>query len=346
MTKISVSQIIGAQGLRYVQHQVAHSADWIVRGQEEDFGIDSEIELAEGEVKGQILKLQIKTSQSIKLINEQIKYRIPTSLVHYADNCRIPVVLVIVSIQPETAWYIWLQKWIVELRQSGRSIEDLGKSVTLCIPNCQTLDIGLKNDLKNIARWKTETQLILSLADTIRTAVVVRSQEVMVALSKLIETVDITYQEYPVEIIVDEVLNLGLQIWATPEGNKVSDMLYRFCRNHGNLFTAKQIYRLVVRDSTVSRTGINALGILYDEFAPHIEKLKLPKVFKDLEDPRALYYCKLRERYPGETLTGIVLSGKEMSIDNLAFYRDDNFLDKWANRGDSVFLDYVYIQSD
>jgi len=329
-----------------VQHQVARTADWIVRGQEEDFGIDSEIELAEGEVKGQILKLQIKTSQNIPITNKRIKYRVHTSLLHYANSCRIPLILVIASIQPETAWFLWLQKWIVGLRQSGRSMEDLGKSVTVYIPNDQTLDNGLSHDLKNIARWATETQLVLSLADILRTAVAIRSQEVIVAISKLIYTVDSAYQDYPVEILVDEVLNLGLQIWATLEGNEVSKMLYWFCRNHGDRFTAKQIRRLVVRDDTVSRTGINALGILYDEFAQHTSGLKLPKVFKDLEDPRVSYYCRLREKYLGKTLIQIVQSGKGMSIDSLAFHRDNDFMDKWANRGDSAVLDYTYNQED
>jgi len=33
-----------------------------------------------------------------------------------------------------------------------------------------------------------------------------------------------------------------------------------------------------------------------------------------------------------------------MSIDNLAFHCDNEFMDKWANRGDSAFLDYTYIK--
>ena len=67
-----------------------------------------------------------------------------------------------------------------------------------------------------------KSQIVLSLADTLQAAAAIRSQEVMVALSKLIETVKSAYQHYPVKILVDEVLNLGLQIWEMPEGNEVS----------------------------------------------------------------------------------------------------------------------------
>ncbi len=335
------SQKIGAEGHRFVQFVISSNDGWIVRGLEEDFGIDLEAELTEEGVNGYILKLQVKSSKNIKVTENIVSTNIPTSLVRYANTCRIPVILIIVSVTEKKAWYLWLQKWIVDLRKSGGSIEDLGKSVTVYVPSNRTLETGLEDDLKKIARWATDTQLVLSLADTLRTAAAIRSQGIMDAIAKLLITAEESYEDYPIEIIVDEVLNLGPQIWATEEGYEVTQILFAFCRNHGDRITAKQIHRLIVRGEAVSRTGINALGILYDEYPKHIAKLNLPALFKGHEDPRAGYYCRLREKYLGNTMLDIVGQGKDVTIDGVTF-DTESFIDKWPNRGDSAFLDYIY----
>lgn len=346
MPRRTISQSVGSQGYRFVQYLIESNGDWIVRGQEEDFGIDLEVELAEGDVKGQILKLQIKSSAHIQPVDNLITFKIATSFLRYVSTWRIPVLLIVVSIQTQTAWYLWLQKWIDELHQSGGTIEEFGASVTIKIPSYQNLADGLKDDLKNIARWTTKTQLTLSLADALRTATAVRSKEVMAVLSQLLESIDSAYRDYPIEIIIDEVLNLGQRIWATTEGNEVSQMLFRLCKEHGDRFNAKQILRLVIRGDSVSRTGINAVGILYDHFPKHTASLNLPEAFSKHEDPRALYYCKLREVYLGNKLHEIVCSGKDLAIDKFTLDIDDRFLDKWANRGDSIVLDYFHIEKD
>jgi hypothetical protein len=335
------SQKIGAQGQRFVQLLIETNGDWIVRGQEEDFGIDLEAELTEEGVKGHIIKLQVKSSECIKVAGNVIPHNIPTSIIRYANTCRIPVILIIVSVNENKAWYLWLQKWIVELRQSGKYIEDLSKSVTVHIPSSQTLEVGLKDDLKQVARCATDTQLVLNIADTLRTAAAVRSQTIMATLSQLLTDIEKSYKDYPVEIVVDEVLNLGPRIWATREGNEVSQILFELCRNHGDRFNSKQILRLILRGVAVSRTGIIALGILYDKYPDHTSKLNLPELFKDHDDQRARYYCRLREKYLGKTLLEVVNEGKDVRIDNFTFSTED-YLDKWPNRGESAFIDYVY----
>jgi sRNA-binding carbon storage regulator CsrA len=335
------SQRIGAQGQRLIQLSIETNGDWIVRGQEEDYGVDLEAELTVGGVNGQIVKLQVKSSEHITVLRNRVSYRISTSLIRYANTCRIPVILIIVSIDERKAWYLWLQKWIVELRQSGKSVEGLGKSVTVHIPSDQTLDVGLKGELKRIACWATDTQLVLSLADTLRTAASVHSQEMMEALSQLLTSVDKAYAEYPVEIIVDQVLTLGAQIWATEEGDKVSQILFTYCRNHGGRLNAQQIRRLIVRGEAVSRTGVNTLGILYDKYPSHIASLNLSVLFEANDDPRVRYYCKLREKYLGKTLLDIVAKGKDVTVDRITFDKK-YFKEKWPNRGDSAFLDCVF----
>lgn len=343
MSKRTVSQQEGSLGQRFIQYIFENQGEWIIRGQEEDYGIDLEAELAPEDVEGYIIKLQVKTSQSVRIVKKSVAVRITRSMLKYASSCRIPIVLIAIDLGQRQAWYLWLQEWLVNLHRSGKSLASIGKTVTVHIPIDHTLQSGLDNRLKRIARWETDIQLVLSLTDTLRTAVSVGSESVMTSLTGILEQVDRTFQDFPVETLIDEVIRLGPRIWGTLEGYQISKPLYTFCREFGNRFSTDHIRRLVIRGNTYSRTGINALGLLYDNFPEHIASLNLIKKLGKEADPRVIYYCRLRERYLGKKSIELLASSTDFTIGDLTL--DPKILswlhDRWANRGDSAFLDYV-----
>lgn len=90
--------------------------------------------------------------------------------VEYAESCRYPVIFVRIDLSAKQAWYLWLQKWILEERTKGNKLLADQGSFTTWIDESQTLAGGLDAELKAIARWEGETQLALSLRDATRAA--------------------------------------------------------------------------------------------------------------------------------------------------------------------------------
>ncbi|MCK1719887.1 hypothetical protein [Bradyrhizobium sp. 141] len=94
---------------------------------------------------------------------------------------------------------------------------------------------------------------------------------------------------FPIDLVLDEVLSLGNRIWATLEGNALAELLYMLARSYGGQFSLEQIGKLVLRGDGYSRTGINALGIMYDEFPERMKALKLGEMFERHDDWRVSY---------------------------------------------------------
>ena len=343
MANRSSAQGIGSRGQHVFAGIFGNSKAWILRRQsEEDFGIDFEAELAEPNVNGQLLKIQVKSSLKLSLVKGSIAYRVDRQLLEYADACRIPVILVVVDLGKQTAWYLWLQEWIFAQNAAGKRIATLPKTVSVRIPQENRLTDGLNEAFKSIATWKTKIQIARSLGDAFRSAVSLESEETCKGILAVLKGLTGQYDDFPVESVVSEVLQTGERIWATEEGNRLSRILFTLCREYGNRFEAEHIRRLVIRGESYSRTGINALGLLYDNFPKHLKALNLPKLFRH-ETAQVGYYCKLRERYLGKQSTELLGPRTDFAIDGLDVDKTmrDELLLKWANRGDSAILDYL-----
>src|SRR5262249_7728519 len=160
-------------------HMINLSGSWIARTQDEDFGIDLEAELSSPRVSGQLLKIQVKASNSVEITNNRVPCQIPRKLAAYADSCRLPVILVRGDLERQEAWYLWLQQWLLENRRSGLGLNDLPETVSHHIDINSTLKNGLTGELRNIAQWQTDTQLVLTVNDAIRTAASVYDFDVL-----------------------------------------------------------------------------------------------------------------------------------------------------------------------
>jgi len=343
-------QKIGSAGHSIAQTEIALSNSWIARNLTEDYGIDIELEYTAPKkvnndtiVTGKFIKAQVrshrKTPEKSQEKAEIVEY-IDYGFLRYAYECRIPIILIVVCIETKECWYVWLQSYILEHQLTEQLYEKATeKELGIKILASSTLKKGLNADLIDIAKFENPYQFYLAIKELAKLSSRFFEDELSQMLNKYLKLLDTD-----VEKVINTVLDLGTSIWATREGNKVSGMLYDYIRRNGTLFRSTHLRKLIVRDDSYSRTGINALGILYEHYPDHALSLHLPIVFKDQVDPRPYYFCCLRERYINKKAPEW-FSGNETNFDvgDLTIpekVRRDLYL-KWANRGDSAILDYV-----
>jgi hypothetical protein len=310
---------------------------------ERDYGIDFEIEFCElGSVTGQFVKIQVKAIDKLEIGNNTIITRLKRSFMKYCFECKIPIILVLVDIKEESAYYIWIQEYI---KMKHIDIDSGNKTIAVDVPSTNNLEDSLNNKMIDIAKRRNLTQLQLDLNTCLETAFLLGNEDIYEKLTEITFDLSKTYA-LEIEEILNDVLILGIKIRGTSEGNKKSELLFNICHKYGNRFTTQQIEKLVMRGSSTSRIGLIALGILYDDYPEEMKKLNLPVYFSKFEDIGIVYYCKLREKYLGKTSIQIWSSPTiNYRIDNLDIpdkYRDVLF-SKWPNRGDSIILDYLQI---
>jgi hypothetical protein len=343
MTLRSIGQETGDLGEKLFAYRVAEDRGWICRKLGDDFGIDFELELAEPEVTGHLLRVQVKSSAAVKIEGGCISLQVAVSLLRYAESCRYPVILAVVDTTTRNAWYLWVQEWLMRKEVPIRTLNQA--TLHLEIPDGNRLELGLRDTLRPIARWQTGLQVTLSLKDCARVASFSGNVKVLSAVARLMSESAGMLDTGVLQVIIRQVISLAEASWRSHEGWELSQALFTFCREAGNLFDVTDIANLVVRESTYSRTGITALGLLYDNFLEHLQPFCLPKYFEQSGDWRIAYYCALREKYPGKK-SEEVLFGKttEFAIGSLtvSLTDRDEWLHKWANRGDSFILERVH----
>lgn len=333
----SSQQRIGAYGESLAALLVQKSGCWLPRNQGEDYGVDLEIELTEPSVAGEILKVQVKSAENVGRRSGEIEGILPRSMVHLGENLRVPLLLVVVETSTDRAWYLWVQQWWLHARQSGARFDQLPESSTVWIPESKELTAGLQGELKNVARGQTREQLVLSLSDTVRAAMHHKASTLLAPLVDLLVGVGPLPDSFPITEVIEGVVRMGGKIWDTHEGHIESRTLFTICRSFGDRFTVDEIDQLVWREDGYSRTGINALDLLYTYFPMHVGSLGLPARFASRADRRPAFYCALREAQP----TASAAAGFQAYGLQIGYVDEWQLLDKVANRGRSAILDYV-----
>lgn len=343
MATRTAAQVLGSQGQSLVAHIINSNEHWVVRTQDEDFGVDLEAELTSPQVVGHLMKIQVKASRSLLVNSSGVVCKVPKGLLSYADSCRLPVVLVRVSLAEQKAWYLWLQDWLFEQRRRGRDFASLPSVCTLYIPIEKTLEAGLQGELCDVAQWRTKTQLALTVNDAISTSAVVGNYAVLNHLVALLDELGVTNEHFPVGQVVERAVSLGSQLWATQTGNQAASTLFAICHHYAERFSADQVVRMITRGESISRIGLNALGILYDSAYEHIKGMELQVLFLAHPDKRVAFYCHLRELHPTVPGFNCLLLSVGVHFAGLTITPElhDDLLGKWPNRGDSVILDYL-----
>lgn len=334
MASRTLQQKHGAFALRWLMTLIAEHANWLVRTLEEDYGLDIEMELDDGGIRGEIIKVQIKSRATVKRKDGCIKFTVDRKYVEYAQSCRYPVLLVLVDTQQREAWYLWLQDWYLKLRHANYCLEPPQSSWTEWVCDKQTVRKGLDGELRAIASWKGETQFILSLIDALRSATAMHNKMAIEALVTLISRSAPSIGDVSLDALIDEAVILGDRMRGTHEGNVIADQLFILVRKYGGRISRSTVHDLVMRGDSYSRTGLTALAVLYDEFFDHLKSLDLSGYFLSVER-RVAFYCALRELHPDQK--SLTEDATDFTFAGLRGTAPD--FDKYANRGPSAILD-------
>ena len=275
MPRRTPSQRTGSLGHRIAASAFERLGNWIVRNQEEDFGIDMELELSDPDPSGHFLKCQVKSLGRGARRNIQLK----NDFLRYVYECRLPIILAQVDVVSENVWVCWLQGCI-EMKRLQQSIYGSKHYTEINSEWLILLDNSASEQLKLVARGIHPISRGTQVRDLIRFALESHDHDLVDAANNLLFKYRNEISHFPLELLVDEILAIGNRIWGTIEGNALSKLLYILSRSYGDNFTKEQIRKLALRDESYSRTGINALGIMYDEFPEHMRKLQLGTILK------------------------------------------------------------------
>lgn len=133
----------GRNGLNILTKIVENELGWIVRlnHQEDDFGIDAFFDIIiDGFVTGKSIAIQLKSGGSYlkELDNDHWNFKGEMKHLNYYLNHDIPVLIILVDIEHEVAFWEICQKEYIELH---------GKSWTMPIPKNQQICSAQKEDL-------------------------------------------------------------------------------------------------------------------------------------------------------------------------------------------------------
>jgi|SRR5581483_1254924 len=342
MADRSNAQKIGAQGHRWVMALIEKHPDWLARDLGEDFGIDAEAELTSGGLKGEILKLQFKSSEQVSTKDGRVQFEIERKYIEYAKSCRYPVIFIRIDLSAEQAWYMWLQDWILQERAAGNYLTTQD-SFTVWVNDSSTFLSGLDSYLKRVAKWQGETQLVLSLLDALRAAAATYRPDFVDHLVDLLSEAAPMLADTSLDVMLREAILLGDRLKGTDDGLAIARYLFSLVRRFGERMTIETIDAMVRREESYSRTGLTGLAILYDEYFGHASSLRLTEHFLKHGLPHVAYYCALREANPGKRDIEFLNGPGEFTFAGLRFAAEeqDRFWDRFANRGPSAILDYL-----
>lgn len=340
MTNRTIAQKTGSQGHKWLMAQVEDHPHWLARDLGEDFGVDAEFELSQPGPAGDILKVQIKSSEQVARRDGAVKFFIARKYLEYADACRYPLILVRVDVTSKEAWYLWLQDWLLTQRVAGSPLMATQASWTEWVPASQTIQAGLDGELKRIARWEGRAQLALSLRDAMHAAAAIGDRQMQFLLADALASCAGGLGQAGFNAVIDEAIKLGDRMRGTEEGNRIADQLFAMASRGGAHVDATTIDRLVLRGETYSRAGLASLAIFYDEYFAHTCSLALPARYMNVE-PRVAYYCAFREAHPNHKSVDVTVDPTGFTFAGLKYVQPDMYWDKYANRGPSALLDYL-----
>ncbi len=343
---------IGGDAGEGIVHQIVDShPSWLCRRQDHDFGIDLEAELAlsDGEnqiLKGKLLKLQIKASESREASGGFVSVRLDRDYLEYAAQFRLPVLLIAVDLQSRSAWWVWLQDWLLENETSLAQAPEQ-KSFAISILIERTLTSGLDHQWKDIALGKDGTSVILAVRELALAATETGNTALLDRALELLDLVDSARRSWAIEKTVDALIGLGPQPWMWETMNFVPQ-LHAVVDRFGKTMTRDQLLRLVARSDTYSRAGFQALVRLYDRWPEYARSLGLRAAFSEAGVEDLAWYCAAREHYPELDGMGLwnAFGRKELPVTRFGevnLLQDDELSarlwSKWPTRGDSVLLD-------
>lgn len=308
----NTSQRIGKIGERAIEMLIDDHSRWVARRQDADFGINLEAELAEpgpdGQVlRGQLLKVQVKAGAKPTDIGSHVTLTVDRAWIDYACEFRLPVILVAAASDGRQAWWVWVQEWA--LLDERRLAAATGATITLRLPAERTLATGLDHDLAEIATGRQSAAMVLALRRVLAVANGWENATIAQGIVELLGRTDYPSRDWAIRMIVDQLSAAGSNLFYW-QAQQCLPILLALVKTAGDALTRDDVLHLVQRGEVYSRVGINALSMLYDEWAEHAASRGLPEAFGRAGLDPAAWYAALRERFPGQRNFGMFLAGQ------------------------------------
>jgi hypothetical protein len=344
---------MGDAGERLAIEIIDGHSHWLERLQSHDFGIDLEAELGTSDASGQVLagkllKIQVKARGKMPIKAGGLMIRLSCDYLEYIGQFRLPVILVVVELESRRAWYLWLQRWILDNEEKFVASSHT-MTVALWVPETASLGSGLDGQLKRIARGEDEASMVLALRELLLAALAIGKETVLESLFSLLQT--LSPSPWAIEKTINALVGFKPNPWFY-ETSQMLPHLHSMIKAVGNLLTSDQVFRVVARGPSFSRTGVNALALLFNYHPQHALALKLAERFRQADLDDVAWYCDLRARYPkmdSIAFWGALGSDKlgELKFGDLELIRTEQAQEyirgKWPNRGHSVFLDCLSV---
>ena len=344
MPKRTKSQKIGESGQKLIEYLVSLSPNWIPHNITPDYGIDLELQYSpiNEEIRPWFIKAQIRSHDIIETKSDYLTEPLTKDFLRYAYECRIPIFLILVSGNEQKAWYLWLQKWLLE-SDNIPAIYNENKSKTLAVkvPKDNDLVKGLKDEIISIASLDNKIQFYMAVKELAHHPSVLNDDDLSDFLFNYLDKLTETHfkKDY-INSLISRLFDLNIYARGTSQGNKVSHLIYDYVKKYGTTLNFNHIEKLVVRGDSLSMKGLAALGLLYDNYPEYVLTLKLTEKFKN--HTYLHYYTTIRERYIDKKSPFWMSKDHDLTVNNLTLdLSSDDFLNKWANRGDAVFIFYL-----
>lgn len=346
MPKRSISQRIGDQAEHIAQGAFLDAPNWICRTQSHDFGIDLEAELIDildgtEELSGALVKIQVKGTLKPVYRNRNFYVRLKVEYLKYANQFRVPVLLLLVNVRSNEVHYLWLQEYLI-----GR--EDLlygSNSVLVKVPEGNKLDLSFQDQLPEIALGVTQGSQLMAVQKLFEVFSSKYDAAALALASDLLEHLGEGSHIAVFNGTIDKLIKMGPHL-SRVDSQKFGKALVDLTRRFGERLDVDQILKMVVRGDTYSLAGLDGLLGLYDGFPDHAKSLDLACRFDDLELYELSWYCRFREAHAKLDSMSIWLKISELETAcktgaGILHIPDEDrayCTSKWPNRADAVYL--------
>lgn len=352
MPKRSISQRTGDQAEHLAQGAFLDAPNWICRTQSHDFGIDLEAELIDitdgiEELSGALVKIQVKGTLKPIFKNRGYYIRLKTDYLKYANQFRVPVLLLLVNVRSKEIHYLWLQEYLI-----GR--EDIlygAKSVLVKVPEENVLNHSFGHQLPEIALGVTSGSQLMAVQKLFEVFSSKYDRKALELASGLLEHLGEGGHVSIFNGTIDKLIKRGPHL-SRVSSQEFGKILVDLTRRFGDKLSAEQVLKMVVRGDTYSWAGLDGLLGLYDGFPDHAKALNLARRFDEIEMYELSWYCRFREAHA--QLDSMSIWGQISKLETafptgsgVLFIPDearDYCYSKWPNRADMIYLQSLHFK--